>query len=87
MNEPIPPRDGLFIVSRASFPDDEECPVDGAFKGLIVCEGSPFQDDWEWLIELSDLESLLQFVKDQGTIVLSTWMGYPEIQIYDASIE
>ena len=71
-----------FLVSRTSDCSGESPPCSGAvFYG----------GEWptHWTIELSDLESLMQFIRDNGRVVIDTdpvfpvAEGLPEIEIYD----
>jgi hypothetical protein len=71
-----------FLVSRTSNYSGESPPCSGAvFYG----------GEWpmRWTIELSDLEALMQFVRDNGRVIIEldpvfpVPEGLPEIEIYD----
>jgi len=71
-----------FLVSRTSNYSGESPPCSGAFS---------YGGEWpmRWTIELSDLEALMQFVRDNGRVIIEldpvfpVPEGLPEIEIYD----
>ena len=67
-----------FEISRTTDIYGDNKPVEGSFKSQCG----------DWLIEIKTLDDLIDFVKDNGCIVVSDYSNIdensiPEIEIYD----
>ncbi len=81
-----------FIVNRSSdYGSTDEQPCDGAIKekikfvsrAQISLRNSPFDD--VWTIEIETLESLMNFIKRNDSVIIYEPYAYelPTIEIYD----
>jgi len=80
-----------FIVQRSSDPGSDNSPCDGAIKQKIKfasrAQIGPRIDEFgdAWTIEIESLESLMDFIKRNDSVIIYEPYFYelPTIEIYD----
>ena len=75
-----------FYVSRTSLMFDEEQPCEGAI--LLNPDYDKTEDSPIWGIEINDLDELIKFKREYGSIIIKRTYNNPEyseleIEIYD----